>query len=131
MNFEVEVGAGGKAHRAHASDLLAGVDVLAHGNVKGLHVAVDGHGAVIVHDADPLAKAGSWAGVDDGAVHDGKDWGAGRVGDVDALVEGAPAHSEWGCECALGRASYGRCASRFVGSGALFRSLDGLIELIG
>ena len=38
VNFEVEVGAGGKAHRAHAGDLLAGVDALAHSDVEGLHV---------------------------------------------------------------------------------------------
>ena len=131
VNFEVEVGAGGKAHRAHAGDLLAGMHVLANGHVKGLHVTINGHGAVVVHDADPLAKAGSWTGVDDRTIHDGKDGGAGRVGDVDALVEGAPAHSEWGCECTLGWAGYGRCASGFVSGGALLGSLDGLVELIG
>ena len=131
MNFEVEVGAGGKAHRAHAGDLLAGMHVFANGHVKSLHVTINGHGAVVVHDADPLAKAGSWTGVDDRTIHDGKDWGAGRVGDVDALVEGAPAHSEWRCECAFGRAGYRWCASGFIGGGALFRSLDGFVELIG
>jgi len=130
VNFEVEVGAGGKAHRAHASNLLAGVHMLANGNVKSLHVTINGHGAVVVHDADPLAKAGGWTGVDDRTIHDGKDWGAGRVSDVDSLVEGAPAHGEWGGECAFCRAGYGRCASGLVGSGALFRSLDGLVELI-
>ena len=131
MNFEVEVGAGGKAHRAHAGNLLAGVHMLANGNVKSLHVTINGHGAVVVHDADPLAKAGGWTGVDDRTIHDGKDWGAGRVGDVDALVEGAPAHGEWGGECAFCRAGNGRCASGFVGSCTLFRSLDGFVELIG
>ena len=130
MNLEVEVGTGGEAHGTHASDLLACVHVFAHGNVEGLHVAVYGHGAVIVEDADPLAVAGGWAGIDNGAVHDGKDGGSDGVGDVNAGVERTPARAEARGEGAFSGAGNGRGASCKVLGGAVSGSLDGLAQLV-
>lgn len=82
VNLEVQVGTGGETKVAHAGDLLACGDLLANGNVEGFHVAVNGNGTILVFDADPITIAGSWAGVDDGAIHDSQDWGAVGVCDV-------------------------------------------------
>src|SRR5690606_24764613 len=68
---------------------------------------VDRHGAVVVLDADPVAVAGGRAGVDHGAGHDGGERGADGVGDVDAVVHGAPARPEAGGEGAGGGADDG------------------------
>ena len=113
------------------SDLLASVDALTNSDVEGLHVAVNGHGAIVVLDADPLAVAGSWAGIDDGAVHSGEDWGTDSVSDVDARVERAPTWAKAGGEGAFCWAGYGRSARSLVSGGASLRSLNCLVELLG
>lgn len=87
----MQVRAGGIAAVADGGDLIAGLDLLA-----GLHEALvdmteDADGAVVLPDPDPLAEAGCGAGFDDGAIGDGVDRGADLVGDVDAVMDDAPA----------------------------------------
>src|SRR5690606_20407007 len=67
-DLEVQVRSGGPALVADGGDLLAGVDTLTRRDLVGAHVTVDGGGAVVVEDADPLAEAGSRSGVEDRAV---------------------------------------------------------------
>src|SRR5699024_11681823 len=76
VDLEVQVGTGGETEAAHSCNLLTRCNALAYSNVEGLHVSINGHGTIVVLDADPVAVAGSWARVDDGAIHDRQDWGA-------------------------------------------------------
>src|SRR5699024_2548151 len=101
VDLEVQVCAGGEPEVSHAGDRLPGHHTVTHGHVDGLHVAVDGHGAVVCQDPDPIAEALGGARVHHLAVggrHDGR---AVRVGDVDAVVHAAPARPEAGGERAL------------------------------
>src|SRR5699024_12110475 len=66
-------GAGGETEAADSCKLLTRCNALAYSNVEGLHVSINGHGTIVVLDADPVAVAGSWARVDDGAIHDRQD----------------------------------------------------------
>src|SRR5699024_2011424 len=87
VDLEVQVGSGGEAKVAHACNLLTSVNSLANGNIKSLHVSVNRDGSVFVLDADPVAESRCRTGVDDDTVHGCQDWGAIRIGNVDALVE--------------------------------------------
>src|SRR5699024_1131252 len=84
VELKMQVGPGGKTSVTHTGDLLAGGDLLADADVEGFHVAVDGNGAIVVLDADPLAETGGRTGVDDGAAHGGENRGTHDVGDVEA-----------------------------------------------
>src|SRR5699024_9695720 len=130
VDLEVQVGTGGKTKVAHAGNLLARGNALAYSNVEGLHVSVNRHGAIVVLDANPVAVAGSWARVDDGAVHDGQDWGAVGVRDINACVERAPAWAKSGGERTLGRAGNRWGAGSFIGCCTCLGSLDCGIELL-
>ena len=127
----MEVGAGGEALAAHAGDELTGLHNLADGDVEGLHVAVNGDGAVLVADTDPVAEALRRAGVDHGASGNCADRGARGVGDVDAVVHRAPAHTKARGEGTLGRLSKQRRAGGFVQAGNLVGVLDSLVQLLG
>jgi hypothetical protein len=94
-------------------------------------VAVDGDGAVIVGDADPVAEAGGRAGVDNGALLGGDDRGTERGSEVDALVHGAPADLEAGGVGAVGRLDRLRCTGLQVGGDPLLGELHRTVELAG
>lgn len=130
VNLKVQVGTSGETEVAHASDLLASGYALADCDVKRFHVAVNGHRTVVVLDADPVAVARCWPRVNYGAVHNGQDWGAIGVSDVNAGVERAPTWAESGGESTFSRARDRWCTSCFVSGCASFRSLDGGVELL-
>src|SRR3712207_2273939 len=90
-DLEVQVRTGGETAVAHARDLLARQDLLALAHGVGVHVAVDGHGAVRVLDLDPEAKTACGTGLDHDTIRGGQDRGADGAGDVDAVVHLAPA----------------------------------------
>ena len=85
-DLEVHVRAGAVAGAAHLADLLAGLDVLAHGDVALGQVGVARGVAAGVLDTDHLAVAALLAGDADGAAVGRADGRAGRHGDVGAAV---------------------------------------------
>ena len=119
MNLKVEVGASGAALIANAGNSLTRGHAVAHSHLELVcrHVAVDGDGAVIMLDADPVAKALCRAGVDDGTVHDRVNRGANRVSYVDAVVRGAPALAKARSKRAGGRKDHGIARGVFAALG--------------
>lgn len=67
-HLEVQVRPGGPATVSDGGDLLAGAHALARRHLVGVDVAVDGGGAVVVLDANPLTVARCRARVEDRAV---------------------------------------------------------------
>src|SRR5690606_37617776 len=105
---------GGLAGVADLGDLLARLDLLARDQVVVEHVAVDGDRAVLVLDPHPVAEAAGRAGFDDHAVGRRDDRGADRVGDVDAVVRGAPAGAEHGGQPTFGGLDHVRAHGLFA-----------------
>ncbi|GHJ05907.1 hypothetical protein TPA0907_02740 [Micromonospora humidisoli] len=84
--------AGGVAGGALVADHLADADPVSDGDLHAALVGVVGQVAVAVVDEDRDAVAvADVAGLDDRAGGGGADRGAGRQGEVDAGVQGAPA----------------------------------------
>ncbi len=111
--LKVEVIAGAVSGAAHVADELSLADASAYPHAEFGHMGVAGAVGAVVPDGDVVAIAAAPAaviGLRYGAVSRRIDGGAIAVGDVDAVVEGAPAGTIGGGEPAAGGPTEGGSA---------------------
>jgi hypothetical protein len=94
VHLEVQVRAGRLTTVAQQRDGVAGTDDLPRPDQDRVHVAVDGHVAVLVLDVDGQSVAAGGTGLEDHTVHRGVLRRLHRGSEVDARMQRAPAAAE-------------------------------------